>query len=284
MKETTGIIKTWDELSGKGTIEGDDGKTYDFTQKQWTVPTQPEIQGSVRVICQNGRDASKVEYIYIEKMPQIRIKTYSQEGELLLDEQRRFIGGPWRMRSDALAWMITANNLHSQTYKSEIEDISSLLLEENLLISIRGSVIKYCYGFAIELYLKWILTEAKIEFQENHKLTPLLQKLPAPVLKNLRSKYVTHKDRNQMNFKMMNADVNGVNELNLDWSTFDNFTNNLDNQKFIIGRYASPEIYSLFPSISSNLSLEMNSYMDSNDFFDIGDTILSYIPPLDDYQ
>ena len=26
-------------------------------------------------------------------------------------------------------------------------------------ISFRGSVVKYCYGLAIELYLKWLLTE-----------------------------------------------------------------------------------------------------------------------------
>lgn len=283
MKETTGQIKTWDESSGKGTIKGDDNKTYDFSQKQWAEPTQPEIDGSVRVICQNGRDASIVEYIRIENMPRIRVRAFSQEGELLKDEKRRFIGGPWRIRSDALAWMIAAQNLHSQTCKSKIEDISNLLLEENLPISIRGSVIKYCYGFSIELYLKWILTEAKIKFQENHKLTPLLQKLPALVLNNLRSRYVTHQGNNQMNFKMMNADVNGVNELYLDWSTFDKFINNLDNQKFIIGRYASPEQYSPFSSHSGNFSKEMNAYMDSKDFFDIANIILSYIPTLDDY-
>lgn len=283
MKETTGQIKTWNKRSGQGTIKGDDGKTYDFTQKQWAEPTQPEIDGGVRVICQNGRDASNVEYILIEKMPRIRVRAFSQEGELLIDEQRRFIGGPWRIRSDALAWMMAARNLHTQTCKSEIEDISSLLLEENLLISIRGSVIKYCYGFSIELYLKWILTEANIIFQENHKLTPLLQKLPAPVLNNLRSRYATHQVNNQMNFRMMIADVNSVNELYLDWSTFDKFINNLDSQKFIIGRYASPQNYSLFPSHSGNFSKEMNAYMDSIDFFDIANIILSYIPALDDY-
>ena len=84
---------------------------------------------------------------------------------------------------------------------------------------------------------------------------------------------------------MLAADVNSVRELELDWSTFDKFINNLDNQKFIIGRYATPESYSIFPSdISDELSKEMNSYMDSSGFFDVGDNILSYVPNLNDYE
>jgi len=83
---------------------------------------------------------------------------------------------------------------------------------------------------------------------------------------------------------MLVADVNSVSELELDWSTFDNFINNLDNQKFITGRYATPESYSIFPSnISEELSKEMNSYIDSMGFFDIGDDILSYEPNPNDY-
>ena len=40
----------------------------------------------------------------------------------------------------------------------EFADISDLLKGQHLPISFRGSVIKYCYGFSIELYLEWILS------------------------------------------------------------------------------------------------------------------------------
>ena len=284
MKETTGQIKSWDETSGQGTIQGDDGETYSFTKKEWTENRQPEIHGGVLVICQNGRDASKVEYLLIEHMPKMKIEVISHEGKLLLTEQRRFIGGPWRIRSDALAWMMAARELHSKISQHQIENISSLLLREHPLISLRGSVIKYCFGLSIELYLKWILIDAKIKFGRGHRLKSLVNKLPAPVLDNLRSRYSEFRIKNQKEFRMMTADVKGVKELKLDWSTFDKFIENLDNLKFIIGRYATMETYSIFTSSSEKRSKEMNSYMDSDNFFELAEEILSYKPDLKDYE
>ena len=284
MKETTGQIINWDETSGQGTIQGDDGKIYSFTKKEWTEDKQPEIHGGVLVICQNGRDASKVEYLPIEHIPKMKIDVYSPDGELLSTEQRRFIGGPWRIRSDALAWMMTARELHSQLSQRQIKDINILLLREHLLISLRGSVIKYCYGLSIELYLKWILIEAKKTYKQEHRLKSLINKLPEPVLDNLRNRYSEFCIKNQTEFRMMTADVQCVKKLELDWSTFDKFIENIDKLKFIIGRYATPESYSIIPSSSEKLSKEMNSYMDSNDFFDLADNILSYEPDLKDYE
>ncbi len=286
MKETTGQIKTWDETSGQGTIRGDDGKIYRFTKCEWAEKEhKPEIHGPVLVICQNGRDASKVEYLLIEHMPRMKLTVRSKEGKLLLTEQNRFIGGPWRIRSDALAWMMAARELHSQVAQHQIINIGSLLLREHPLISLRASVIKYCYGLSIELYLKWILIEAKKEYEHDHKLKPLINKLPARVLDNLRNRYSEFQQvKNEREFRVMIADVRSVSELQLDWSTFDNFINNLDKLKFIIGRYATLETYSIFPSSSEKRSKEMNSYMDSDDFFDLADEILSYEPRLEDYE
>ena len=284
MKETTGQIINWDETSGQGTIQGDDGKNYSFTKKEWTEDKQPEIHGGVLIICQNGRDASKVEYLPIEHIPKMKIDINSPDGELLSTEQRRFIGGPWRIRSDALAWMMTARGIHSQLSQLQIKDISILLLREHPLISLRGSVIKYCYGLSIELYLKWILIEAKKTYKQDHRLKSLINKLPEPVLDNLRNRYSEFRIKNQTEFRMMTADVQGKKELKLDWSTFDKFIENIDKLKFIIGRYATPESYSIIPSSSEKLSKEMNSYMDSNDFFDLADKILSYEPDLKDYE
>ena len=83
---------------------------------------------------------------------------------------------------------------------------------------------------------------------------------------------------------MLEAHVHGVDELDLDWSTFDMFITNLIKQKFIIGRYADPSEYSLFKSLSSQRSREMNSYMDSDAFFVLGDKMLAYKPNLSDYE
>ena len=284
MKELTGIILIWDEVSGEGQIQGDDGKTYPFAKEEWVDKHEPQIDGQVRVICQDGRNASKIEYIAIEGLPRMTLKVYSQEGEPPLVECKRFLGGPWRVRSDALAWMGAARVLHSQASHHQISNISNLLLEEHPLISIRGSVIKYCFGFAIELYLKWILIEAEREYKTRHDLNPLVNRLPPPVLDVLRGKYLDFQEKKKPTLRMLTANVTGVSELELDWSTFDRFINNLDNQKFIIGRYAEPERYSIVPSISERLSKEMNSYMDSSGFFDVGDNILSYVPNLNDYE
>ena len=80
MKETTGQIKTWDEASGQGTIRGDDGEIYRFTKDEWAEKEhKPEIHEGVLVICQNGRDASKVEYLHFEHIPKMKINVYSQK-------------------------------------------------------------------------------------------------------------------------------------------------------------------------------------------------------------
>ena len=284
MKELTGTIAEWNEHTGRGVILGHDGNQYPFTEKEWDEPNhEPEIDGGVRLICQNGRDASKVEYLAMEHMPSVTTTVYSPQGELIHSESRRFIGGPRRMRSDALAWMNTASSLHAQVGNQTISDISSLLTGEHSLISIRGSALKYCYGFAIELYLKWILTEAGLTYKRNHSLVQLTRKLPVAVLSELRELYAQYCNTHSTTFKMMSTDVHGTTELTLDWSTFDNFVRNIDAQKFILSRYATLEDYSIFLSSSNKLSKEMNSYIDSSDFFDMGDTLLNYQPDLSHY-
>ena len=189
------------------------------------------------------------------------------------------------MRSDALMWMKVAAGLHRQNSHLTIKDISDLLTEEHPLISLRGSIIKYCYGIAIELYIKWILVDSKILYSKrNHGLQQLVRKLPAPVIKKLRNIYIEFRDQYAPQFKMVEANFHGVNELALNWSTFDEFIGNLDKEKFIIGRYADPSHYSIFASLSSQMSREMNSYMDSDGFFDLGDKLLAYMPSPGDYQ
>ena len=159
MKETTGVIKAWD--GKQGTVQGDDFESYAFTTKEWCNNDAPVVGDNVRVISQNGRDASRVEYIRLEHMS-MRFAVHSNDGELMISEKTRLIGGPRRMHSDARAWMETAKALHQHVARHPIDDIGSLLVEDHPLISFRGSVIKYCYGLAVELYLKWILEEAKI--------------------------------------------------------------------------------------------------------------------------
>ncbi|MDE0077714.1 MAG: hypothetical protein OXO50_09355 [Caldilineaceae bacterium] len=284
MKELLGTIKTWEGSTGEGEIQADDGETYPFTKREWVEESCPEVHGQVRVICQDGRKVSKVEYLLIEGWPRLTVKVDSEEGRLISTEQRRLIGGPWRMRSDALAWMVAARELHSQVADQKIEDLSGLLLGVHPLISLRGSVIKYCYGLSIELYLKWILIEANQNFKESHELRKLVNKVPPRVKTELRKRYSDFQDSKLPTLRMSTADVSGVCELKLDWSTFDKFISNLENQKFIIGRYATPESYSIYPSLSNKLSKEMNSYIDSRGFFDLADDILSYEPDLDDYS
>ena len=69
MKEVTGRILSWNGVSQEGVIEGDDGILYPFSSKEWTEEQKPEAHGEVLVISQNGRDASKVEYLGIEHVP-----------------------------------------------------------------------------------------------------------------------------------------------------------------------------------------------------------------------
>ncbi len=284
MKEVTGRILAWDGDSQRGTIEGSDGACYPFTSKEWTEQQLPEVEGGVLVICQNGRDASQVEYLGIEHIPFVKITTHSEQGEAQTIEHRRLIGGPWRVRSDALVWMAVAKGLHSQNSHVAIEDVSQLLQGEHPPISLHGSVIKYCYGISIELYFKWILMEAKTQYRKTHKLRQLIKKLPAPVLDKLTSIYSDYRDRCKPRFRVMEAHVHGVTELDLDWSTFDKFIKNLDKQKFIAGRYADPSGYSIFESLSAKRSREMNSYMASDDFFVLGDRMLAYKPDPSDYE
>ena len=217
MKETNGYIKTWDAETEQGMIQGDDGNTYSFTKKEWAEKDhEPEIHEGVLVICQNGRDASKVEYLEIENIPKLTITLHPPDGEPT-STQSRFIGGPWRMRSDSLACMLTAKEINSQISKHQIKDISGLILEEHIPISIRGSVIKYCYGLSIELYLKWILNEAEIDYNNNkdHKLNKLINKLPCIVIGNLRKIYSDFYSKDKVELKMMQVDVKNAKELQL---------------------------------------------------------------------
>lgn len=283
MQETTGIVISWDDAEG-GEVRGDDGNLYRFTESQWAGDYSPELDGAVRVICQNGRDASKVEPIPMEHMSRIKVTVSYPGTNDVYTLQERFIGGPRRMRSDALAWMHTAKWLHGQYGRHEINNIGSLLLDCHTLISIRGSVIKYCYGFAIELYLKWILTEANIHYRSNHKVGSLLRKLPTRVLDNLRTLYKSHLAQRETKLNIMIADVNSTKEVECDWSTFDDFVTNIERLKFIVGRYATPEYYSIMPSSSERLSKEMNIYIDSDNFFELGLSILAYEPDLADYE
>ena len=284
MREVTGRILSWDEVSQQGVIEGDDGARYPFSAREWTEEREPDVHEGVLVICQNGRDASRVEYLGIEHIPFMKTTIHSEHGDVQTVSHTRLIGGPWRVRSDALVWMAVARGLHQQNSHVAIEDIGDLLRGEHQPISLRGSVIKYCYGIAIELYLKWILIEAKVRYRRNHKLTQLVRKLPAAVLDGLRSIYSDYRDRYAPTFVMMEAHAHGAEELTLDWSTFDKFIENLDKLKFVSGRYADPAEYSIFQSRSSQMSREMNSYMDSDAFFVLGDKLLAHKPNPSDYE
>ena len=143
---------------------------------------------------------------------------------------------------------------------------------------------KYCYGISIELYFKWMLTEAKIEYKPKHGLRKLINKLPETLLEELRGIYLDYQEQEQPSYTIMQAHVHGVDELELDWSTFDKFIENLDDLKFVVGRYAVPRDYSIFQTLSGELSKEMNTYMDSDDFFELGERVLSHKPSLDDYE
>ena len=145
MKEVKGRILSWDGASQQGAIEGDDGVLYPFSLREWTEERDPEVHGGVLVICENGRDASHVEYLGIEHIPFMKITTFSEQGEEQGEEQAishtRLVGGPWRVRSDALVWMAVARGMHAQNSHIDIEDIGDLLRKEHLPISLRGSVI-----------------------------------------------------------------------------------------------------------------------------------------------
>ena len=287
MKELTGVILRWDPAFQRGEIAGDDGQVYTFSSQHWTEAETPEIDGGVRFICENGRDVSTVEYILIEHMPILKVEMFSPQGTLISSEKSRLIGGPWRMHSDALAWMKFAQMIHGEVAGISISDISELLRGDHYLISARGSVVKYCYGIALELYFKWILTEAGITYPDRgelgHKLSGLLASLPTRVLSQLRTIYSDYLRLKCPEFRMLMAHVHGVDEVARDWSTLDRFVKNVDELHFVTWRYAKPEDYSAFHTLSSTLSKEMNMYLDSDDFFELGNTLLASMPNVNDY-
>ena len=137
------------------------------------------------------------------------------------------------------------------------------------------------HGAPIELYLKWILTEANVKYPDSglEAINCLLWlgKLPGPVLGNLRNVYSTHWRERKGQLKLMIADINSTKEVQSDWSTFDKFIRNVEEFKFIIGRYAAPNDYSIMHASSKQLSKEMNMCMDSDGFFGVADAILSHI-------
>ena len=288
MKELTGVIRDWDQESQRGEIAGDDGRVYCFSANHWTETEAPEVDGGVRFVCENGRDVSTVEYILIEHIPILKVEAFSPLGELILSKKSRFIGGPWRMHSDALAWMAAAERIHRELAEIPISDISALLRGDHFPISARGSVVKYCYGLAFELYFKWILTEAGVSYPERgergHRLSVLLCRLPTPVLNRLRTIYSEFLSVERRELKILSAHVHGVDQVACDWSTLDRFVKNIDDFHFVTGRYAKPEDYSAFQTLSSSLSKEMNMYMDSDDFFELGNILLAYEPDVNDYK
>ena len=202
---------------------------------------------------------------------------------MIVDETRRFVGGPWRMLSDSHAWLMTAGVIHHQSAQLPMIDLTQLLAGTHTAISRRGSVVKYCYGLSLELYFKWILTEAQIKFPERHELCNLYRRLPVKVqnaLTNLYNRFLATEPK----FVINEAGKNGIVERELDWSTLRHFLENIDSLKFIVGRYATPDRYSIIPTnISSTLHV-MNTYMDSDAFFVIANHITSYLPKPEDYR
>lgn len=83
---------------------------------------------------------------------------------------------------------------------------------------------------------------------------------------------------------MRMAHVHGTEEVVLDWSTFDQFVRNIEDHKFILGRYATLRDYSLSKTASTNRSHEMNTYMDHANFFALASHLLRYKPDLSDYD
>ena len=87
MKEITGQIKSWDEASQQGEIEGDDGRSYSFTSEEWTDNKPPEVHGEVLVISENGRDASQVNHLRIMRVSDVKIPgKFKRFGSLEIQE------------------------------------------------------------------------------------------------------------------------------------------------------------------------------------------------------
>lgn len=283
MKELAGIITHWDNNARTGTVKGDDGSLYPFTLAVWRDTEAPEAGSSVQGICSNGRDISELEYVPIEHMPMLRMQVRSKDGLVISDETSRFIGGPWRMLSDSHAWLAASVAMHHHSMRLPMTDLTQLLIGTHSAISIRGSVVKYCFGMALELYFKWILTEAKIKFPERHELSNLYRRLPFKVQNELTTIYTCFVATGPK-FVIKEAGKDGVVERALDWSTLRHFLQHIDSLKFIIGRYATPDRYSIIPTnISSSLHV-MNTYLDSDAFFVIADRIISYLPRPEYYR
>ena len=135
------------------------------------------------------------------------------------------------------------------------------------------------------MYLKWILSEAGLEYSTDHKVTKLVNKMKGRrIFDQLEKRYADFMNAKNPSLVMRRAHVHGIEEVSLDWSTFEMFVRNINDMKFILGRYGTMQQYSNFDTASQQRSHEMNTYMDSQDFFALGSHLLTYIPPLSDYD
>lgn len=175
MKKTTGLLQSWNSSDRRGVVNGDDGEVYTFTDKEWLDSIEPEVGGAVILICENGRDVSKIEHTRIEHIT-LSVSRSGSDGV----ETRQIItvGGPHRMHSDSMAWMSVAKGLHDQLAGHDITDISALLQRDHELISYKGSIIKYCFSLAVELYFKWLYILAGKKFAHKHSLLSIFKNLP----------------------------------------------------------------------------------------------------------
>ena len=91
---------------------------------------EPDVDGGVLIICQNAEMRHRWNYLGIEHIPFMRTTTHSEHGEIQTVSRTRLVDGPWRVRSDALAWMAVARGLHEQNSHMAIKDIGDLLRAE----------------------------------------------------------------------------------------------------------------------------------------------------------
>ena len=266
-----GIILEWHEITRKGRLEeytnkgNNTGILHVFTEKQWEDEYDPEVEGHVHFVLDEKGRVSRICLINFEPW--------------------KFVRGPGRMYVDARAWLDAAQRIHQESMQSPMpDDLRSMFGQmQPHVISFRGSLVKYCYGLAIELYVKWLLTENNIEFDKNHRLSSLIPLLPQPIVDRLRSTYSACYAEHQDGFRFMEIDAEGTREVkDLDWSTFDSFVENLEEQRFLIARYATPQDYSIFRSRFGELSVEMNRYIDSMGFFDTASKLMSFVPGYED--
>ena len=267
MKILRGIIRKWDKCRNRGELEEWDNQCQNtgilrsFAMKDWEDEYDPEVEGSV-FFSLDG--AGNVAHVWLANM-----------------EPPKFVRGPGRMYLDARAWLHAAKRFHDESLEVAMpDDLRSMFGEmEAHIICYRGSLIKYCYALAIELYLKWLLTEYSIGFAKRHGISDLIPLLPSPVLTKLRQIYAGALMKSRDGFRLMEIDAEGVREVkDLDWSDFDSFVGNIDTQRFVMGRYATPQDYSIYRSRFGELWVEMNRYMDSMTFFDVADEIVAFVP------